>query len=173
MAGRRRGAGSRTSKRRGYYWDGINWPNTAIASAGTIFEVIGPTAQEFMPGTLVRVRGQVTLMNSGANKAASGISYGLKLMYVEINDAGTVTGDHQGIDTHEEDIAQRQLWARMGRLSVTDASANDASIDIEVDVKAKLKLRASGKWILALLADANADTKLEMTGGLRALIMHA
>ena len=172
MAGRRGGRG-RSSPRRGYYWDGIQWPNTAIVTTGVVFELIGPTAQEFMPGTLVRVRGHISLLNSGANKAASGISYGLKMMYVEVNDAGTMTGDHQAIDTHEEDIANRQLWTHHGRLSVTDASANDASIDIEVDVKAKLKLRASGKWILALLMDTNADSKLESTGYLRALIMHA
>ncbi len=142
-------------------------------TTGVVFELIGPVAQEFMPGTLVRIRGWVTLANSGANKAASGVSYGMKIMYVEVNDAGTMTGDHQALDTHEEDIANRQLWARAGRLSVTDASANDASVDIEIDVKAKLKLRASGKWILALLLDTNADSKLESTGYIRALILHA
>ncbi len=162
--GKRRGA-----HRRGYYWDGLQFPTTAIPTTGVAFELIGPTAQEFMPGTLVRVRGHLSIASAG-----TGVSdVGLKLMYLEVNDAGTITGDHTAIDTHEEDIAMRQLWTYFTQVRGATSGQPDAQLEIEVDVKAKLKLVASGKWILALLADAVTTNQANMAGYLRCLIMHA
>lgn len=170
MGNRRRGRGS---PRRGYYWDGLQFINTDIPTAGAAFELIGPTAQEFMPGTLVRIRGSLTAINAGSDSTNGGVNLGLKIMYLEVNDAGTITGDHSAIDTHEEDIAMRQLWTWHGRLGQSVAAGPDDKEQIEVDVKAKVKLVASGKWILALLADSATANRAQLVGYLRCLIMHA
>ena len=53
------------------------------------------------------------------------------------------------------------------------AGEPDDHLRVEVDVKVKLKLVASGKWILALLTDASAAGNASVAGYLRALIMHA
>ncbi len=155
------------SKRRSYYWDGLQWPSTAIATAGTAFELIGPTTQEFMPGTLVRIRGMITMR--GVHATSVGM-LGHKIMYVESNDAGTMTGDHAAIDTHEEDIARRQLWTHHTELPALDYTAGNAILNVEVDVKVKVRLEASGKMILLLLADTVAANTVKTLGYLRCLI---
>lgn len=126
-----------------------------------------------MPGTLVRIRGHISCINGGSDSVNGPTTLGLKIMYVEVNDAGTMTGDHAGIDTHEEDIAQRQLWTWHGRLGQSVAAGPEDRIHIEVDVRAKLKLIASGKFILALIADATPSNRAQIVGYLRTLIMHA
>ncbi len=163
----------RQAPRRGYYWDGLQWPSTDVGTAGVALELIGPVAQEFMPGTLVRVRGHISLINGGSDSTSGPTTMGMKLMYLEVNDAGTITGDHAAIDTHEEDIAMRQLWTHHARLGQSVAAGPEATVDIEVDVKAKLKLVASGKWILALLLDATPINRAQTVGYLRCLIQHA
>ncbi len=173
MAGKRRGRG-RQAPRRGYYWDGLQFPITNISSAGTIFELVGPTAQEFMPGTIVRSRGHLTLKNAGTDATNGGVEAALKMMYLEVNDAGTVTGDHQAIDTNEEDIARRQLWTYHTVMAQREgATVQPDTVRLEVDVRVKIKLEASGKMILALLADAAAGNRAQLSGYLRTLIMHA
>ena len=165
MPRRRRGGGG---KKRGYYWDGLQFPATTVPSTGASFELIGPTTQEFMPGTLVRIRGHLTLMSTDV----SSTEVGMKIMYLEVNDAGTITGDAAGIDTHEEDIARRQLWTYYTTLRGATAGQPDDVARIEVDVKSKLKLEASGKMILALLADATTSSRASVSGYLRCLVMH-
>ncbi len=164
--GKRRSAG----RRNGYYWDGLQWPDTAIVTAGTVFELIAPTAQEFMPGTLVRIRGHIAMRNIHATSTATILQ---KIMYLEVNDAGTITGDHQGIDTHEEDIARRQLWTHLAVIPALDNTGGPNVVIIEVDVKVKVKLEASGKMILALLADVVSASTVNTTGYLRALIQYS
>ena len=172
MSGRRHGSrGSRP--RRGYYWDGLQFGSTAITTSGASFELINPTAQEFMPGTLVRIRGNLTLQNAGSDKVNGNVSVGLKIMYLEVNDAGTITGDSAGIDTHEEDIARRQLWTHHALLGSSGSTSNWATQFLPVDIKAKVKLESSGKMILALLADASQTNRAVIAGYLRCLIMHA
>ncbi len=126
-----------------------------------------------MPGTLVRIRGNLVIANTGSDRTNGATDVGLKIMYVEVNDAGTISGDHAGIDSEEEDIANRQLWAMMTRVMKATADDNSPRVEVEVDVRAKVKLVASGKWILALLADATTANRAQMTGQLRCLIMHA
>ncbi len=158
-------AGRRSARRTGYYWDGLQWPATAISAGNTLFELIGPTAQEFMPGTLVRVRGHITLRPD----TATDNEVVMKMMYLEVNDAGTITGDHQGIDTHEEDIAIRQLWT----YDYQQGTVQGQPVTAEIDVRVKVKLSASGKFILALLADAVSGSRTSLSGYLRALILHS
>jgi len=155
--------------RSGYYWDGLQWPLTTIAATpGTAFEIIGPTAQEFMPGTLVRCRGQIVT----AHAADSPVQGMLKLMYVEFNDAGAMSGDHKAIDTHEEDIAARMIWTdTFAFRDETDGSQTKDKVDI--DVKVKVKLSSGGKHGLVLLAEADVAARVSITGFLRALILHA
>ena len=169
----RRAGRGRQAPRRGYYWDGLQFANTDIGTTTVVFELIGPTAQEFMPGTLVRTRGHLTVINGGSDSTNGPTTVAMKLMYLEVNDAGTITGDHAAIDTHEEDIAMRQLWTHHHRLGQSVAAGPEEGLSIEVDVRAKVKLVASGKWILALLAQANNANRSQLSGYLRSLIMHA
>ena len=169
MSGRSRGRGGRKSgPKAGYYWDGLQWPATALTTAPSLFELIGPTAQEFMPGTLVSIRGFIALRGSHASSMGDVIH---KIMYVEVNDAGTMTGDHAGIDTHEEDIAQRQLWTHHAVVGHLDASPE--VITIEVEVKVKLKLEPHGKKILVLLADVVTNSTVTSSGYLRCLVRYS
>ncbi len=168
MGGRHGGRG-RQAPRRGYYWDGLQWPSTAIVTAGTAFELVGPTAQEFMPGTITRIRGFITMMQS----STTGGQLAHKIMYLEVNDAGAITGDHQAIDTDEEDIAMRQLWTHQMSSRAVATSDGQENLNVEVDVRVKVKLQASGKWILALIADATTASTYITSGYLRALIQHA
>ncbi len=170
---------SRGRSKRGYYWDGLQFPPTNIASTTSVFELVGSTAQEFMPATMVRIRGHLTLANNGSDASTAGVDCGLKIMYVEADDALLMTGDHQGIDTHEEDIAARQLWTYHDRLhergTGTDTDGGKSTIDtvrIEIDVKVKIILVPSGKKLLVLLADASAANRLQLSGYIRCLLQH-
>ena len=176
MTRRRHGRG-RQAPRRGYYWDGLQWPATAVPAgpAQTALVLVDSTAQEFMPATLVRIRGNMWVQNSGSASDAGPSVINAKLMYVEVTDAQTMSGDHQAIDTHEEDIAIRQLWAHTWRGAATVAGAEDEAvvIDAEVDVKAKLKLHASGKALLLMLLETSSAANFWVTGGyLRCLLQH-
>ncbi len=156
---------ARGKGRRGTYWDGIQLPRTAVTTAGLVLVLVDTTAQEFMPSTLVRVRGQLSFTPSAdtINEVRA------KMLYVEVNDAQAMTGDHAAIDTHEEDIAARQLWAAQ---HAQPASALRAVNNIEIDVKAKLKLVPSGKMLLVLLIQATTATRTDVTANLRCLLMH-
>ena len=167
MGNRRRGSGSR-GKRNGYYWDGLQWPATALTTAPSLFELIGQTAQEFMPGTLVRIRGFIALRGAHASSMGDCVQ---KIMYVELNDAGTMTGDHAGIDTHEEDIAQRQLWTHHAVVGHLDASPE--VVIIEVDVRVKIRLEPHSKKALILLADVVTNGTVTSSGYLRCLVQYS
>ncbi len=161
--------GRRGSQRTGYYWDGLQFTKTTILSTGNAFVLVDATALEFMPSTLTRIRGQLAL---GAISTASN-TVQLKILEAEVNDAGTMTGDHAGIDTHEEDIAVRQLWTGTFMQQTVATDDGFASADIDIDVRVKLKLKASGKKLLLLLADATTSTRTEMAGYLRCLLQHS
>ena len=158
---------SRRRKARRYYWDGLQFPTTAIPVPGNAFELIGTTAQEFMPGTLVRVRGHLSV----ASTDVSGTEVAMKLMYVEVNDAQTMSGDHSAIDTHEEDIAIRQLWTYHTMIRGATAGQPDDVVRIEVDVKSKLRLEPHGKKLLLLLVAAGTAGRASMAGYLRCCVM--
>ena len=116
----------------------------------------------------MRIRGWINL----AADAVSGNSVGLKLLYAETNDAGTMTGDHSGIDTQEEDVAVRQLWTAY-YVQQTVASTDALRVQTyEVDIKAKLKLEASSKKQLVLLMTAASANRTESSGYLRCLLLH-
>jgi len=164
----RRGSRGRQAPRRGYYWDGLQLPTTTLASP-IVGVLSGTTAQEFMPGTIVRCRGWLNFVST----ATSATDVAAKIMYVEVNDAGTMTGDHAAIDTHEEDIANRQLWAYYGMVRGATAGQPDDVVRLEIDVRAKVKLVASGKWILALILGGTTGANASVAGQIRTLIMHA
>ncbi len=160
----------RRGRKRGTYWDGLQWPQTAIVTTGTLFELVGSTAQEFMPATLVSIRGSISLM---CVSAAGPVEAYMKILYVELNDAGTMTGDHAGLDSHEEDIAARHLWSGVRLIGSAEAGpTEEQSVHIDIDVKAKLKLDSGGKKALILLMDTNSDSRLVSMGYLRCLLLH-
>ncbi len=166
MTSRRRQSGPRPKPR--YYWDGIQWPSTTITTGQTIFELVSPTAQEFMPATLERIRGVICLRGIHATSEAT---VGQKIGYYEIDDAGNITGDVSAIDTHEEDIALRQIWSQHTLLGAED-QPGPGIINIEVDVRAKVKFSASGKMILALIQEVAAASTAVSAGYLRCLMRH-
>ncbi len=163
-----RGRSRQSGKRPTYYWDGIQWPSTTITTGQTIFEIVAPTAQEFMPATVERIRGFVCLRGI---HATSETTVGQKLGYYEIDDAGNITGDVSAIDTHEEDIALRHLWSAHSILSAED-QPGPSVVNIEIDVRAKVKLSASGKMILALLQEVASASTAVSAGYLRCLLRH-
>ncbi len=157
------------------YTDGLQWPLTNVPSTGVVLVLVDTTAQEFMPATLQRIVGYVDIANSGSDAATAGSDAAFKIMYVEVNDAQTMSGDHAGIDTHEEDIAQRQLWTFNGRFHTMGANADAGDIDrlrIPIDMRGKLKLEPHGKKLLVLIGDATASNRIQVTGYLRCFLKH-
>ncbi len=171
-----RGRSSGRSSRRRGYWDGNQWPSTAIPTGGTVIELVNTTAQEFMPATMVRIRGHICLAHTGSAAESAVVEVFQKIMYVEVNDAQAMTGDHMGIDTHEEDIAQRQLWTHATLMSTDNAVSGTESggptLQIEVDVKVKIKMEPHGKKLLVLLQDSTATNHVNSVGYLRCYLQH-
>ncbi len=165
MAKRRRRAVGPSRK---IYWDGIQLSATNITIAGIVIVVVGAVAQEFMPSTFMGMRGHLSLRSF---HATSNVRVGLKLMYVEINDAGTMTGDHSAFDTHEEDIAMRQLYTNHVELPANDDTHGDAIHNFEVNVKSKIKMDPSGKKLLVLLANSTVDSACNISGYLRCAML--
>ena len=165
--GSRRRSGGRGGPKGGYYWDGFQWPATAVDTTVANFALIAGTAQEFMPGTLMRIRGNISLR--GIHATTTGL-VNMKLMYVEMTDAAAMSGDHAPIDTHEEDIAIRQLWTWAGFVGTLD---EQNLLYIPVDVKAKLKLEPHGKKQLLLMMQNTSASTVQTMGYLRALVRYS
>ncbi len=146
-----------------YYWDGIQWPQTAIDTTAS-FALTSQTSQEFMPGTIERIRGWISFR--GVHATTTGL-INAKLMYLEVNDATAITGDAAAIDTHEEDIATRQLWTFASFIGALD---EDNLITLPVDIKAKLRLDSAGKKGLFLLMQTTVTATVVTMGYLRALV---
>ena len=157
----------RRGKRRRYYWDGLQFPATNVPVANNVHVLVGTTAQEFMPGTVVRVRGSLCLMSTDS----SATEVGMKLMYVEFNDAQTMSGDHLPIDTHEEDIAARQLWTYYTTIRGSTAGQPDDIRQIDLDVRSKVRLVPSGKMSLVLLSSATTTSRASISGYVRVCVL--
>ncbi len=153
-----------------YYWDGLQLPltNLPTSPAQVVGILVDATAQEFMPSTLMRIRGHVNIVPTSTN-ADAGM---LKIMYVETDDAGAMTGDHQAIDTHEEDIAVRQIWTYPFRSLGNGATNGQQVVTVEVDVKVKIKFEPSGKKKLVLLAQTGTTGRISIQAYLRCLLKH-
>ncbi len=146
----------------------MQWPQTALSATDIVLVLVDTTAQEFMPATLMRIRGNVTLRSFHATQNTR---ITMKILYVEVNDAQSMTGDHSSLDTHEEDIAIRQLWTYSTVMPALDELGGLIK-DVEIDVKAKLKLDPSGKKLLVLLARADSGSQALLSGYLRCLLHH-
>lgn len=168
MAQRSRGRGRSSGRKRGYYWDGIQFPATNLGAADVIFVLVDTTALEFMPATLMRIRGSLA---HRATTATSNEIF-LKLIEIGVSDAQLMTDDHSAIDTHEEDIAQRILWQNVSMQPNAANSGDQAVVHIEIDVKVKLRFSASGKRLLALLAKASNTNRTNLAGNIRCLLGH-
>ena len=168
MARHSKKGGRGRGKKRGYYWDGLQFSTTALDTTDIALVLVDATAQEFMPATLLRIRGHLSVRSF---HATSNVAVRMKLLYVEVNDAGTMTGDHSATDTHEEDIAIRQLYTNNLHMPALDENGSTIH-NFEVDVKAKLKLEPSGKKLLVLLVDASTTSSAVISGYLRCLLLH-
>ena len=91
-------------------------------------------------------------------------------MRLEVNDAGTLTGDDQGIDSHEEDIAKRQLWMSSGTIfEEVPAAMGVREVNFIINVNVKIIL-GHPKQELIMLLDSSANSRLQTTGYLRVLL---
>ncbi len=167
--GRRRSRRGASARRRGYYWDGVQTAETTVTAGDSFFVLIDGIDQEQHPGTLVRVRGNIALR---ATTATSNAVF-FKLLYLPIDDAGNVPGDDSAIDVHEEDIAARQLWNYVYIQPDAATAGHQPTVNVEVDIKAKLKLWVSGKQELMLLMRGVNNARTNAIVNLRALIMMA
>ncbi len=157
-----------------YFWDGIQWPATAApATPGLDLHALGAQVQlHDGPATLQRIRGVVWNHHAGSVADTSASVLAQKIMYVELNDAGAMTGDWQGHDTDAEDVTRRQLWTRMtrGQVAAAGAETTNVVVHIDIDIKVKIRIETSAKGMLVLLTESDAAANHWLHGGyLRAL----
>jgi len=170
----RRTAGTRSRKKPSYRWDGLQWPSTGVpvSPSQTLLILIDETTIQDRGGTLERIRGHITVGNWGGAAEAGKVQWAAKILLVEMNDAGAMTGDHRAIDTDQDDIAVRQLWTYNVLLpaSATDTAENEGFVVVEVDVKIRIRLPPSGKSALIFLSSADVVNRAVIAGYLRCLI---
>jgi len=166
-ARRRRSGGSR--RRRSYYWEGAQWANTNVSTSGTLIQLASVTGGEFMPRTLKVIRGNIRFTNAGTDSLNGDVHWGAKIMPLTLTDGGALTGDVNGIDTDEEDIAWRQLWMYSNQLHQEQTGTKADTIDVEIHIKVQWKWPPTGKHILGLLVDAAITNRLQTSGYLRCL----
>ncbi len=156
-------------RRARYYWDGLQFPITAVTVAGDVFEIVGSVQSESKPGTLVRIRGSLCIVAN--DTTATDVAF--KILEVELNDAQAMTGDHIAIDTHEEDIAAPLLWSYYTSLRGATAGQPDDVRQIDIDVKSKRRINPSGKSSIVLLASATTAGRASCSGFLRCCIQQS
>ncbi len=170
--GSRGGSRKRGGKKR-TYWGGIQFPPTAIpVAAGRLIQVVlSAQAVEFMSRTAVRIRGWVTYANTGADADLGIVGIISKLQLVRLDDAGAVPVDYQPIDTHEEDIADRQGWTYSTVLAAAPVLLNieGPQQTVELDIKAKFRMPSDGKHVLVMMTQARSVNRGTMAGYIRCL----
>ncbi len=153
-----------------YKWSGLQVGSTDVPITGVAFVLVGGTEIErYGKCTVVAVRGFVEVANGDTDSANGVVRFGLKLMKLPIDDAGLLTGDDQGLDSDEEDIAKRQLWSWHGLLDKRLADGNTQRRVQEVYVKVGVIL-GHPKEELILLLDASVGNRLQANCGLRVLL---
>ena len=174
MAGRRSGRSGGGGSRRRFAWDGIQVGSTGVAQAGAALVLVDGTTVENRPGTVTRIVGDITLGNWGTAAEAAKVAYFCKILVVELNDAGAMSGDHAGLDTNEEDVGARQLWTAAGLLpeSATDVGENEGYVNLHIDVKGQQKIPPGGKHALVMLIDADGDNRLVIAAYVRVLMRY-
>ena len=160
-------------RKAGFYWDGLQVPSTNVTTAGVVNVIVDTTAQEFMPATVVSVRGFLNLTADGSDAANGRVRIAAKIMYVEVNDAQVMTGDHNAIDTHEEDIAQRQLWSYSSLLPANQSGGAAAFENVELNVKTSIRMEPHGKKLLVLLLQSDVANRARFALYSRVLLRYS
>ena len=153
-----------------YKWSGLQAGSTDVSTSGTAFVLVGGTeVEQYGKCTVVSVRGTLEVANSDSDAANGVVKYGIKLMKLNINDAGTITDDAFGIDSHEEDIAKRQLWTQHGVLTkqLADGATHRRQFILNVGV---FVILANPKEELIMLLDAGNADRLQANCYLRVLL---
>ncbi len=164
MAGRRVRLGSARSKTT-YKWVGIQWPGTALAATQTSFNIVDSLDIDENGGaTMIRVRGNIMLRQNNVGFT----EWALKMIMDNVDDAGTLTSDASATDTDAEDIARRQFYTRRGVFNAVSSLENSNTIDLEIDVRTKVKIRA--KQSIFLIGDS-LTARVTCVGYLRALLI--
>ncbi len=168
MATRRRRF-SRTSKRSATVWRGNQFENIAIGTGETFIVLVQRSdLEKYGKCTVVAVRGGVTFHISDTDSANGPARVGAKILKWRINDASAVTDDVSGLDAHEEDIEQRQLWTYTDYFS-EESTNHKENRRVEIFIKGGIILGGE-KEEFGLVATSNVATRMRMTGYLRALV---
>ncbi len=172
MTRRRTSRGSGKTQRR--YWDGLQFPSTAIPTTRLILVLVDAVASEFMDRTVVSVRGFLNYHATGSDSDNGIVRVASKLVGARFIDAGTIAEDVQPIDTHEEDIATRQLWTHSCVLAGSPAGAEFRAsgagiLNLEINVKVKIRMTPDGKMRLVLIIEADVPNRALVAGYLRVL----
>ncbi len=153
-----------------FKWSGLQVGSTDVPTTGVAFVLVGGVEIErYGKCTVMGVRGWMEFANSDSDAANGVVRANAKLMKLQINDAGTLTGDDQAIDTNEEDIAKRQLWTYQSILTkqLADGLTHRRVQSVEVRVKVVL---GHPKEELVMLCDSSASNRLQVNLYLRALL---
>ena len=154
-----------------YAWAGLQVNTTTdIPTAGVVAVLVAGTFVERHGSvTVQRIRGDLQIMNDDTDAANGAVNVAYKVMKIEINDAGTITGDHNALDTHEEDIAARILDQGLFRLGAAAASDFvDTWQRVHLDIKAKVRVHHAKEEVVLLL-DSSVANRARFLCNLRAL----
>ncbi len=122
-----------------------------------------------MSRTGVSIRGWLTYSNSGSAADIGQVRVVSKILVASLLDSGGVSDDTKAIDTHEEDIAWRQLWTYSTLLESPAVILEGRNLTIEVNVKVKFKLPNDGKHALVMMTQSDVVNRATLTGYLRVL----
>ncbi len=169
MAGRRSTAHRSRRAAPVYKWTGLQAGNTAITTGGVAFVIVsGVEIERYGRCTLERIVGHLTFRMTDSDAGTGPSRVAVKVMKLAINDAATLTGDDQAIDTDEEDIAKRQLWSYFSTMEPETASYFDVR-PIEIDIRVRVKLLHPKEEVI-LLTDVSVNNRVLMDVNLRALL---
>ena len=148
-------------RKRTYLWDGIQITNQAVLVTSSPNQIAGIAAKG-SPVTIVSIRGWLTWEAI----TSTGNALRAKILLVEMNDADAMTGDHAAFDSHEEDIAVRQLWTHEWIQSAINTVGTET---VAVHVKTKIKMSGSSKQALVLLQEGTSTNRTRISMYLRCL----
>lgn len=163
--------GRSSAPKRKSHWYGIQSVTTTlpVTASKAVFVMIPATRAEHGPLTCVAIRGTVSLWN-----VSTGTRYtaAAKIAKYELEDGGAIAQDIFPLDTHEEDIARRQIWTTMLRMQHQNTAipgGNEHTINININVK--IIIGSSGKEELGLFLQQShaSDTNIQALVNLRAL----
>lgn len=162
-----RGGGGRKVRR---YWDGLQLPTTQLSDTVVVGILLDGASFEQHGCTIQRIVGSMDVWNQSGSTRYTAAT---KICYVDQNDAGNVVEDVDPFDTHEEDIARRQLWQSYDRLNLNNTSVGAAShVRHQLDARGKVRIPGDGKRAVAIfMRSSAANSDVNITFNIRILVI--